>query len=126
MQRHPELGAGMIDTLIGHFGLSDLPHADLLRNIALYHHEQVNGQGYPAGLVGEAIPVEARIAAVADIFDALTSSRPYKRAWSNDEAFALLQKLAGDQLDAHCVAALVEQRSEVEKVQKLFSEDPLG
>lgn len=126
MQRHPELGAGMVDTLIGHFGLSDLPHADLLRNIALHHHEQMNGQGYPAGLVGDAIPVEARIAAVADIFDALTSSRPYKRAWSNDEAFALLQKLAGDQLDAHCVDALVEQRSEVEKIQKLFSEDPLG
>lgn len=126
MQRHPELGAEMIDTLIGHFGLSNLPHADLLRNIALYHHEQMNGQGYPAGLMGEENPVEARIAAVADIFDALTSSRPYKRAWTNGEALALLQQLAGDQLDAHCVAALVAQRDEVEKIQKLFSEDPLG
>lgn len=126
MQRHPQLGASMIDALIGHFGLAELPHAGLLRNIALYHHEQMNGQGYPAGLAGEDIPVEARIAAVADVFDALTSARPYKPAWRNDEAFALLQKLAGDQLDRHCVDGLIAQRAEVENIQKRFSEDPLG
>lgn len=126
MQLHPAKGAGMMDTLIGHFGLSDLPHAGLLYNIAMHHHEAMNGSGYPAGLRGDEIPVEARIAAVADIFDALTSARPYKKAWSNDEAFALLEKMAGDQLDAACVEALVSQRDEIEKIQQLFREDPLG
>jgi len=126
MQAHSAKGANMVDTLIGHFGLNDLPHAGLLHNIALYHHEAMNGSGYPAGLSGDDIPVEARIAAVADIFDALTSCRPYKKAWSNDEAFSLLEKMAGDQLDAACVEALISQRGEIEKIQKLFSEDPLG
>lgn len=126
MERHPEEGAAMIQALIGHFGLDALPHADLLRNIALYHHEAMNGSGYPRGLLGDEIPVEARIAAVADIFDALTSSRPYKEAWSNDQAFALLARMAGDHLDTACVEALIASREEVEQIQRLFSEDPLG
>lgn len=126
MQGHAAKGADMVDALIGHFGLSDLPHAGLLHNIALHHHETMNGGGYPGGLRGDEIPVEARIVAVADIFDALTSQRPYKKAWSNDEALAFLSKLAGDQLDAACVEALIGQRTEIEQIQKRFSEDPLG
>ena len=55
--------------------------------IALRHHERWDGSGYPDGLKGEDIPHAARIVAVADVFDALTSERPYKRAWSADEAF---------------------------------------
>lgn len=126
MKLHPEKGAHMVDAMIMHFGMNDLPHADMLRNIALYHHESMNGQGYPQGLVGDEIPVEARIAAVADIFDALTSARPYKPAWSNEEAFSLLDKMAHDQLDRACVDALINRRSEVEEIQQLFNEDRLG
>ncbi|MBS1189036.1 MAG: response regulator containing a CheY-like receiver domain and an domain [Rhodocyclaceae bacterium] len=126
MKRHPEEGAKMIDAILEHFDLLKMPQADLLRNIALYHHEAMNGEGYPHGLRGDAIPVEARIAAVADVFDALTSVRPYKHAWSNDEAFALLARLAGDRLDYDCVMALIEQRTEVEQIQDRFAEDRLG
>jgi HD-GYP domain-containing protein (c-di-GMP phosphodiesterase class II) len=126
MKQHPEQGAQMIDALLEHFDLLKMPQADLLRNIALYHHEALDGRGYPHGLQGDEIPLEARITAVADIFDALTSARPYKQAWSNDEAFALLTELAGDRLDRDCVMALVEQRAEVEKIQARFAEDPLG
>ena len=86
----------------------------------------VIGKGYPRGLRGGAIPLEARIVAVADVFDALTSRRPYKDAWTNDEAFATLHRLAGEQLDAECVATLVENREEVERIQALFREDPIG
>ena len=77
-------------------------HIDMLRNIALYHHEAMNGSGYPRGLSGKKIPIEARIVGVADIFDALTSSRSYKHAWSNDEAFAALRRMAGSQIDQEC------------------------
>jgi HD-GYP domain-containing protein (c-di-GMP phosphodiesterase class II) len=75
---------------------------------------------------GEAIPMEARIIAVADIFDALTSRRPYKAAWTNEEAFTMLQELAGLKLDRDCVEALIRNRNEVEKIQKRIKEEPYG
>jgi HD-GYP domain-containing protein (c-di-GMP phosphodiesterase class II) len=71
-------------------------------------------------LRGEQIPIEARIVAAADVFDSLTSVRPYKTAWTNDEAFTLLREMAGKTLDADCVAALAEQRGEVERLQTRF------
>ncbi|MBZ0069397.1 MAG: phosphohydrolase, partial [Thiobacillus sp.] len=89
-------------------------------------HESVDGSGYPDGRAGEDIPVEARIVAVADIFDALTSRRPYKPAWSNDDAFDLLRKLAGKKLDAHCVNALIENRALIDEIQQQFQENIVG
>jgi HD-GYP domain-containing protein (c-di-GMP phosphodiesterase class II) len=78
------------------------------------------------GLQDGEIPLEARIIAVADVFDALTSRRPYKRAWSNEEAFAMLVQLAGVKLDSECVDALISQPAEIEEIQSRFRDDPLG
>lgn len=126
MQSHSRMGREMIDNMLANFGLGGLQHVSILRNIAEFHHEAVNGAGYPRGLKGAAIPLEARIVAVADVFDALTSRRPYKDAWTNDEAFALLQRLAGEKLDADCVQALLDGRDEAEHIQALFQENPVG
>jgi HD-GYP domain-containing protein (c-di-GMP phosphodiesterase class II) len=126
MRSHTAKGREIIDVMLNNFGLDGLEHIDMLRNIALYHHEAMNGSGYPKGLHGEDIPIEARIVAVADIFDALTSRRSYKARWSNDEAFVMLQRMAGSQIDRHCVEALIAQRTEVEKIQARFKEDPYG
>lgn len=126
MQTHARKGREIIDSMLADHGLETFENIDILRNIAEYHHETPNGNGYPRGLKGREIPLEARITAVADVFDALTSKRPYKEAWSNDEAFAMLQRLAGEQLDRHCVEALMAQRDEVEAIQHAFAEDPLG
>ena len=79
----------------------------LARSVALYHHEKFNGQGYPYGLVGEAIPLEARIVAIADVFDALTSVRPYKKAWTAQDAMALIESEAGQHFDPQLVALFV-------------------
>lgn len=98
----------------------------MLRNIAEFHHEAVNGSGYPCGRSNGDIPLEARIVAVADVFDALTSRRSYKEAWSNEQAFDMLKQLAGEKLDLDCVNALLERREEVEHIQKLFQEDFYG
>jgi len=76
--------------------------------IALTHHERWDGSGYPNGLCGTDIPVSGRIAAVADVFDALTSWRPYKEPWSPEEALAHLRHEAGRLFDAVCVSALAE------------------
>ena len=62
----------------------------------LYHHERWDGTGYPTGRAGEEIPVEARVLAVADAFDAMTSDRPYRRALSRDEALAEVERCAGN------------------------------
>lgn len=126
MQTHSSKGAAMIDDLISNFGLHGNQYIDVLRNIAEYHHEAVNGTGYPSGLKGDDIPLEARIVAVADVFDALTSKRPYKEAWDIDTAFEFLQKVSGEQLDIDCVNALLENRVEVESIQQTFSEDIFG
>ncbi len=120
MKTHTEKGRQIIDTMMQDFGLDSVQHIEILRNIAEYHHEAVNGMGYPHGIQGEAIPIEARIIAVADIFDALTNLRPYKKAWSNDTAFALLRQLAGRRLDRDCVEALIRNTVEIEQIQQWF------
>jgi len=126
MQTHAHKGSEMIDSMLQSHGLDSFENINILRNIAEYHHEAVNGTGYPHGLKGSEIPLEARIVAVADVFDALTSRRPYKEAWSNHDAYAMLQRLAGGQLDKECVDALIANKSQVEEIQREFSEDPVG
>jgi HD-GYP domain-containing protein (c-di-GMP phosphodiesterase class II) len=124
MKEHVIMGRQIIDGILRDFGLETFEGIEMIRNIAEYHHEAVDGSGYCKGLQKEEIPIEARIVSVADIFDALTSRRRYKAAWSNDEAFALLQRLAGSKLDKESVAALLENRESVEKLQNRFKEAP--
>jgi HD-GYP domain-containing protein (c-di-GMP phosphodiesterase class II) len=126
MRTHPIRGREIIDQMLAHFEMGRMQGSDILRNIALFHHESIDGSGYPDGRTGGDIPVEARIVAVADIFDALTSRRPYKPAWSNDDAFALLRQLAGRKLDAHCVNALIDNREQIEDIQHQFQENVIG
>jgi len=94
-------------TLIGHHILKDSPssYLQLGAEIALNHHEWVDGSGYPYGLRGDTIPLEARIVAVADVFDALATDRPYKSAWSTHDALEYLTRQSGSHFDPACVAA---------------------
>lgn len=88
----------------------------LASEIAESHHERWDGRGYPRGLVGDAIPLVGRIAAVADVFDALTTERPYKAAWSVDRAFDYLQEKAGSEFDPVCVMALHQAQARVRTI----------
>ncbi len=126
MKSHTLKGGEIIDDLLSNFGLDNFEYIDVLHNIAVCHHEAVNGSGYPAGLKGDAIPLEARIVAVADVFDALTSKRSYKEVWSNEEAILKLKQLSGETLDQDCVNALLKNIEEVEKIQKQFKENEYG
>lgn len=126
MQTHAHKGKEMIDDLIENFALVNFEQVDVLRNIAEFHHEAMNGTGYPNGISGLEIPLEARIVAVADVFDALTSVRSYKEAWTNDKAIETLHELAGVLLDTDCVNALVDNMQKVIEVQKQFTEDTYG
>lgn len=98
MERHAERGRRILE------GSSSLL-MQRAAEIAATHHERWDGSGYPAGLAGEAIPLSGRIVAVADVFDALTSDRPYKKAWSEAEALNHILANAGSHFDPACVAA---------------------
>jgi HD-GYP domain-containing protein (c-di-GMP phosphodiesterase class II) len=126
MKTHAVKGREIIDEILHNFGLDGVDYVNILRNIAEYHHEAVNGTGYPVGKKGSEIPLEARIVAVADIFDALTSKRVYKDAWTNEAALETLKRLAGEKLDQDCVNALLENIEEIEAVQQLFKQDVYG
>jgi two-component system response regulator RpfG len=86
--------------------------------IALGHHEKYDGSGYPNGLVSDHIALCARIVAVADVYDALTSVRPYKNAWSSEEAFKFLRQQRGKHFDPHLVDAFSGVLGEVERIQQ--------
>jgi HD-GYP domain-containing protein (c-di-GMP phosphodiesterase class II) len=74
----------------------------------LYHHERMDGSGYPHGLIGDAIPIEARVVAVADTYDVLISDRPYRKARAADEARRVVEREAGSHLDPRVVEALMK------------------
>ena len=100
MRRHPEIGAEII-------GEHPSGVLQLAREIALAHHEKWDGSGYPRGLAGEAIPLSARIVAIADVFDALTTRRPYKEPWPVQEAMNHIAAQAGKHFDPALVALFI-------------------
>jgi HD-GYP domain-containing protein (c-di-GMP phosphodiesterase class II) len=117
MQTHVDKGVEMVEKIISEFKLGSMSDSSIMRNIVACHHEFLDGSGYPGGLKGDLVPIEARIVTVADIFDALTSRRPYKTNWSVKDALAELTAMAVQgKLDAHCVSALRRSLPEVEAI----------
>jgi putative two-component system response regulator len=112
MRQHPLIGA---DILKG----SSSVLLQIGEIIAISHHEKWNGKGYPNGLSGEAIPLQGRICAVADVFDALTSKRPYKEAFSPQEALAIIQNDSGQHFDPTIVEVLTDNIAEITKIRQI-------
>jgi len=115
MKTHSAIGAALLSDID-----SDL--CQLAETIALTHHEKWNGKGYPNGISGKDIPVEGRIAAVADVFDALTSERPYKKAWLVEDAINLLIKEKGQHFDPEIVDLFLENKQEILEIKNKYSE----
>jgi len=109
MRRHPRIGHELLSGSQNRF-------IQVGALIALRHHERYDGSGYPDGLVGDAIPLEARIVAVADVFDALISPRPYKEAWTLDATLAYLYAQRGRLFDPRVVDALLRGRTQLEQI----------
>jgi len=100
---NPDSARGLVDTEL--LGLS--------RILALFHHERWDGKGYPFGLAGAAIPVEARVVAVVDVFDALSSDRPYKQAFPEEKCHQIIREGAGTQFDPQVVEAFFRHTGEI-------------
>ena len=108
MDSHVNLGLAMIEKVLNQHALLDQPGAEVLRNLIGHHHERLDGSGYPNGLRGDEISLEGRIIAVADVFDAITNTRPYRQGLTVPQGLAELEDLAAaGQLDGECVSALV-------------------
>jgi HD-GYP domain-containing protein (c-di-GMP phosphodiesterase class II) len=123
MESHVQLGSRMVDRLIDDFDLGTVAGIAILRNLVAFHHEFLDGSGYPQGAVSGDIPIEARIVTAADIFDALTSKRIYKAAWDIDRALGTLEQMAAEgKVDPACVAALRENKGEAREIIGRFSE----
>ncbi len=106
IQRHPIIGTDTLIAVHRAMGSDDL--VEMSMRVSLYHHERWDGQGYPTSLSGESIPLEARIVAVADVYDALTCKRVYKEAMPHGKAVALIREGSGTQFDPTVVAAFLE------------------
>lgn len=114
MKRHTIEGAKIVKNILQ--GVEDDEFVRIAENVALYHHEKWNGTGYPIGIEEDAIPVEARIMALADVFDALISKRCYKDALGYDEVFSIIEKSLGEHFDPVLGRIFLECREELETV----------
>ncbi len=115
MQTHAAIGASILGQ--HHEGL-----LGLASQIALAHHEKYDGSGYPSGLAGTAIPLAARIVAIADVFDALTSARPYKQAWPVERALDYLREQRGRHFDPELVDLFMTVLPQVEEIRLRWAE----
>lgn len=115
MMTHAELGYRLLKD-------SKSPYLQVGGVIAYSHHEKYDGTGYPNGLEGSMIPLYGRILAIADVFDALSSRRPYKDAWSFDEAFEYILSQSGKHFDPKCVDCFAKGRVEIEKIYDMYRE----
>ncbi|MFC1589013.1 HD domain-containing phosphohydrolase [Pseudomonadota bacterium] len=115
MKTHAQIGA---DILSG----DDTPLLNMASEIALTHHEKWNGSGYPNGLKGEDIPLVGRITALADVFDALTSERPYKKAWSVEDAVSLIKDESGKHFDPNLVEHFLLILESIVEIKEQYAE----
>ena len=112
MKKHSAEGARIVRDILD--GVEDKDFVEIAENVAHYHHEKWNGRGYPDGLSGEEIPIEARIMALADVFDALVSKRCYKEAFGYDRAFQIIENYIGEHFDPTLAPLFLECRPELE------------
>ena len=116
MKTHPQIGAEIL-------GDDDSELIKLAKTVSLTHHEKWDGTGYPNGLKGEEIPIEGRITALADVFDALTSKRPYKEAWSVEDTLAYLKAQSGKHFEPKLVELLELELEHILQIKAQFKDE---
>jgi putative two-component system response regulator len=114
MRRHAEIGAETLRSVMG--DNANQPFLRMSLDIAWCHHEKWDGSGYPRGLAGDAIPLAARIVALCDVYDALTSARTYKAAWTHDAALLWILQGSGSHFDPRVVDAFVRRAAQAEAI----------
>lgn len=121
MKKHSEKGAVIVEKIL--HNTEDEEFKKIAVDVAHYHHEKWDGSGYPEGLKGEEIPFEARVMALADVFDALVSKRVYKESFSYDKAFGIIEESCGSHFEPELCMEFMECRQQLEDLYDLYSED---
>jgi putative two-component system response regulator len=116
MKTHAEIGADII-------GEHDVDIMRMARAIAITHHEKWDGSGYPDGLKGEEIPIEGRIASICDVFDALTSERPYKKAWPVEKAVDFIKENSGSHFDPELVGHFEDALDKILEIRETYADE---
>lgn len=111
---HPTYGVKLIEENLAE--VEDKHFIEMAKQMTMYHHEKWDGTGYPSGIAGEKIPLCARIMAVADVLDALLSDRPYKKAYTINEAFQIMEKESGIHFDPYIIETLLTLKNEVYEI----------
>jgi len=122
MKTHAEIGAQTLQSVMS--AGARQPFLAMSYDIAYCHHEKWDGGGYPRGLAAEDIPLSARILALADVYDALTSDRPYKRAWTHEDAVAWLLQGSGSHFDPRVVDAFVRRAAQADEIRRSLADEP--
>jgi hypothetical protein len=118
MKGHVDKGVSIVDRIVGDLAGESIVNLDVLRNVVGGHHEFLDGSGYPKGLRGDEVKMESRIVTVADIYDALTTKRPYKDQWTHEAALGELRAMQeAGKLDKDCVDAIFDHQDEFLKIQ---------
>ena len=124
MKTHTTIGAGTLEAAYVEGGARGF--LEMGRDIALYHHERWDGEGYPSGMSGDEIPLAARILSLADVYDALTTTRPYKEAWSHAETLTWITERGGTQFDPDVVAAFLYRAGEFDAMRERLADKECG
>lgn len=122
MKTHAFEGSVVLRNIHNRFKQYNLDYFDMAAEIALCHQEKYDGRGYPNGISGEAIPLSARISALADVFDALTSKRPYKEAFSLEKSYNIIQESRGQHFDPDVVDAFFDAIKDIETIHNQYKE----
>lgn len=123
MRTHVEKGTKIVERISVQVSKEVLLNSDILRNVVAGHHEFLDGSGYPLGSQGDDVPIEARIVTTSDIYDALTTRRPYKSAWTQEAALIELRKMQeAGKLDKDCVDALFANKDDLFRIQSQYPE----
>ena len=125
MNQHCAHGVDIINDVLGYFPINMryVEEYRFLKNIILHHHEHFDGNGYPMGLKADAIPLEARIVMVADVFDALLSKRLYKPAWNIDDVIAYMKDNSGTMFDPACIHALISNLPDFIEIYETYADE---
>ena len=120
MKEHAAEGGKIILQIF--YNMDDAKFRQIAYEIARFHHEKYNGRGYPDGLVGEQIPLHARIMAIADVFDAVSQKRCYRDAMTLEDSFSIIEKGIGTDFDPHLAQIFLDHKDEVIRLMKQFQE----